>query len=328
MGANVKRAVQFSLLLLSIVASAACATILDVDIEGKRRPLESEVESGADGGDATGKDAGDDSGFDRNWSTWRINGLDAFPTSYQPDGDVVCDSDTLLCWPEVPVDTPVTWRNAEATCSALRVGNHDDWRVPTRIELLSIVAFGHIPTFKDYFLGPAREYWTATPYVEDPSTAWSVDFTRGQPYPRATDEGHYVRCVRNGRTDKPNDGEHRFVMTAGTGTVFDRVTNLTWQKDSVPMRSFLDTRKYCQLLNIDGIVNFEVPLVHELFTLVDDRRSNPALAPSFGASGGDRVWSLTPGDSAGNEYFTLDETTGGTMLVTATDLAAVRCVHR
>lgn len=342
MNVNVKRAVHLSFPFLACIASmasvtcVACAAILDVDFEGKRRTSQTPAESAEGGADPaseggqTGQasqDAGDESGFDRNWSTWWIHGLDAFPANYTPDGDVVCDNDTALCWPVSPFDTPVSWKDAEATCSNLRVGNSDRWRVPTRIELLSIVAFGFTPTFKSYFTGPATDYWTATPYVEDPSAAWSIDFARGQPYPAASAEAHHVRCVRGGRST-PNDAEHRFVVTSGSGTVIDTVTNLTWQRDSVPARSFLDARKYCQLLSINGIVDFEVPHMHELFTIVDDRRSNPALSPAFATSGGDRVWSMTPGDSTGNEYFTLDETMGGTSLVTATELAAVRCVHR
>jgi hypothetical protein len=85
------------------------------------------------------------------------------------------------------------------------------WRLPTLAELQSIVldfactktscSCGANPCIDSTF-GPTQSirYWSATSYVPDPDTAWSVGFSNGSvdTYNDDWAGGHYVRAVRGG----------------------------------------------------------------------------------------------------------------------------------
>ena len=56
---------------------------------------------------------------------------------------------------------------------------HRDWRIPNVKELQSIVDYGQVsPAIDPTFPGPtaAAFYWSATTVVDEPSSAWLVDF--------------------------------------------------------------------------------------------------------------------------------------------------------
>ncbi len=117
---------------------------------------------------------------------------------------VVTDSKTRLMWPNV-VDNGQShnWTSALAYCDGFIHAGHEDWRVPTAKELLTIVKEGgSAPHIDTVLFGntPKLGHWTSTPYQPDPSQAWFVDFNAAasglvghdmttSPYP--------VRCVRD-----------------------------------------------------------------------------------------------------------------------------------
>jgi hypothetical protein len=62
------------------------------------------------------------------------------------------------------------------TIRALRIGGHDDWYLPSRLE--SLVAFGELkgnPAFDFEF----DWYWTSTQNASDPACAWCQNFGYG-----------------------------------------------------------------------------------------------------------------------------------------------------
>lgn len=103
---------------------------------------------------------------------------------FRCDGGIVTDQKTGLQWSQDDVaEADLNWSDANAACQALRLGGHDDWRLPTRAELINLVDeerhepaidIGSFPSCK------SRAYWTATPYAASPSAcAWAVYFGGG-----------------------------------------------------------------------------------------------------------------------------------------------------
>jgi Protein of unknown function (DUF1566) len=86
-------------------------------------------------------------------------------------------------------------------CAHLNLGGHCDWRLPTRIELISIVDF---TTWNPAINGsvfpgtPSQPFWTASPYLVNGAVgyAWGVTFLDGSTSSFAAGQTNYVRCVR------------------------------------------------------------------------------------------------------------------------------------
>jgi hypothetical protein len=115
------------------------------------------------------------------------------PTSYSWANDgTVKDNVTGLIW---TVDTApeALPENAAETCKALQ----DGWRLPTLIELLSIVDYGRSKPSIDAsaFPGTLSNFYCTSTKMDDVSNAYfGVDFTTGMSSPM---QGAYpFRCVR------------------------------------------------------------------------------------------------------------------------------------
>ena len=88
------------------------------------------------------------------------------------------------------------------------------------------------------------------------------------------------------------------------GTVTDTDTNLMWQKDTAPDKyAWEKAVKYCRELELGGHNDWRLPTVHELHSIIDYSRINPATDPIFGAKSS-YYWSFTPyaGDPDGAWY--------------------------
>ncbi len=86
--------------------------------------------------------------------------------------------------------------------NALGLCGVDDWRLPTRKELLSIVDNSRFEPAIDTNLFPqalSARYWTSSPYADQEGSAWHVYFQYGEVYPDSKSQSHHVRLVR-GRT--------------------------------------------------------------------------------------------------------------------------------
>jgi hypothetical protein len=148
---------------------------------------------------------------DPNWAEWPMpNGpVDVAagapnPMTYTANGDgTVTDNVTKLTWQE-PLRTAASqtlnFSSAQAYCASLTLGGHGGWRLPSQIELLSLVDFGiaspapmiDAAAFPNT---PAGLTWSSTVYAGN--TVYGVDFT-SNPGVGADDVTvmHLVRCVR------------------------------------------------------------------------------------------------------------------------------------
>ena len=128
---------------------------------------------------------------DLSWAQWPMpNGATDVaagapnPFAYAVSGDgVVTDEITGLMWQQSVSTTLRTWTDALATCSTLTLAGHDDWRVPTEIEIISLVdgSAASGPTIDaTAFTGtPEGYYWSSLPMADSPANAWLVDFITG-----------------------------------------------------------------------------------------------------------------------------------------------------
>ncbi len=89
---------------------------------------------------------------------------------------------------------------AEATCAALDLGGHTDWRLPTIEELFALADRSKVRPAIDTNAFPDTKsdwYWSSTVHASDSSCAWFVSFSFGLAnlYHRG-DDGAFVRAVR------------------------------------------------------------------------------------------------------------------------------------
>jgi len=78
----------------------------------------------------------------------------------------------------------------------------EDWRLPTKRELLSIVDNGRFKPASDTRFFPntlSAHYWSSTPYSEQEESAWQVYFLYGEASLNIKSENNHIRLIR-GRT--------------------------------------------------------------------------------------------------------------------------------
>ena len=114
---------------------------------------------------------------------------------------ILNDPATNLMWEDTKhaEDGQVTYLEANSYCKALKLGGHDDWRVPTLKELLSIVDYKrHEPaTLKEFKrVDQDKLYWSTTEYAGKSTEFWGVVFENGETDSASAIYSRRVRCVR------------------------------------------------------------------------------------------------------------------------------------
>ena len=125
---------------------------------------------------------------------------------------VVTDNQTTLEWQDDYSDNEgniklTDWIVAIDYCEALTLNGKDDWRLPNKKELLSIVDYGtYDPAISSVFeKTTSGNYWSSTTYATYTNYAWVINFYHGSPdsYAKVVNDGvysdYYVRCVRAGQ---------------------------------------------------------------------------------------------------------------------------------
>lgn len=114
--------------------------------------------------------------------------------------NVIEDTATGLYWQDDNDAQSVekSWSEAKTYCANLSLDGHDDWRLPSYNELLSIVDYNRydpaiVPVFENT---ASNDYWSSSAYVDDSSDAWYVDFKSGFTYNSVKSSSSHVRCVR------------------------------------------------------------------------------------------------------------------------------------
>ena len=230
--------------------------------------------------------------------------------TYTPTADTVFDSVTMLTWQRAAgPDAFPSSTSAEGYCSSLSLAGHDDWRLPTQLELVTILDYGRESPAMDtdaFFPSPAG--------TVDTNCLWSSSVARGDLAGTVCPESgltaaafvasNYARCVRGAA---PSSG---YVVRGGGATALDMKTGLEWQRAldarKIPWEAALS---YCRGLRLAGACDWRVPSIKELLTIVEDSTASPPVdAVAFPGAPTDPLWSSTltkgsPGD--GDEWVVL-----------------------
>ena len=113
---------------------------------------------------------------------------------------VVLDLITGLQWQQAVDEGAFAWAEAGAYCSNLTLGG-GGWRLPTRIELMSLVDYtspNPVIDMSAFPETPADYFWSSSIYAGDAMSAWNVNFkfSDGMADKSEMIKPHRVRCVR------------------------------------------------------------------------------------------------------------------------------------
>lgn len=305
--------------LATAIVLAGCRAVLGIDED---RPIlaESDAAESRDGasgpsadgaaspdGSQVGKDAGSLEGgieggvvaADRRFALYPLPPADAETTGYAIGSDTAKDLTTGLEWERGGIPQLMqTWAAARDRCEGLTLAGASDWRVPTRIEVLTILDYVRFPTQVDIptfwpGVGAVGSMWTAS--VTAAGARYTVDWktlrvgTTGD----AT-QNLASLCVRGGPETSP---AARYEIDSAVAR--DVRTGLVWERGA-PSTAMTqaDAAKRCADfgLALDG-KTWRLPDVRELVSLIDETRSNgPLVDPIFSVASSPVYWSATPGD--------------------------------
>lgn len=205
---------------------------------------------------------------------------------------VVLDRVTGLMWQRTIEAQQLSFADAKEHCAQLVLAGYDDWRLPSRLELVSILDTSRtqpaidVSSFPDT---PSDWFWSSTA-AADGKAAWYVYFYFGYPNTDLVSNLFSVRCVRTAES-RASISQHYDVRA---DTVRDLGTGLTWQRAVADQRlSFDAARSYCEGLDLAGAQGWRVPSLPELLTLIDDRVEDAPMIDraAFPDTPGEAFWS-------------------------------------
>jgi hypothetical protein len=253
------------------------------------------------------------------------------PASYDTGTPgVVLDDVTGLVWqePPDPAQTMVTWSAAQTYCQGLSVAGQGSFRLPSILELLSILDYTVDSGLPPAFSAPAAS-WSSTPYLGVGGDAWTVVFGNGGfALFKPTTSTFAARCVSAGNTAAGG-------YSTANGTVLDTATGLTWESGFGGPDTWDDAVTYCSC-NTPALPcgGWRLPSIKELATLVDFDQISPAIDPAaFPGTPVDFFWSSSRFAPAGGTSAWYLDFTGGNVAygmasgVGTGDAYRVRCVR-
>jgi hypothetical protein len=206
------------------------------------------------------------------------------PASYKVNTDqTVTDNITKLTW-EGLVDNRVVPQSEAARYCAEKDSSKGPWRLPTLLELMSLVDFtvsGPGPTISAMFPDrPAQWFWTSSRGPCGVRKGWYVDFARGDAHQAADDDPNALLRVRCVRGAPPNCPSTRYSFgDGGNETVHDATTGLTWSRavEVAQDLSWSDATAFCPTLG----TGWRLPSPAELESIVDLTQQDPAIDGSI-----------------------------------------------
>lgn len=118
--------------------------------------------------------------------------------------NAVLDRETGLVWEQSPSTSTFIWEAAQFHCNELGTGGRMGWRLPTLQDLASLVDRSvspgpRLPSGHPFSNVQSSDYWSATVFATDTSSAWVVDFFNGFVVLQGKIGSHFAWCVRGGQ---------------------------------------------------------------------------------------------------------------------------------
>jgi Protein of unknown function (DUF1566) len=240
------------------------------------------------------------------------------PQSFALSQELAIDEVTGLVWERSGSNEPMTWADASARCAALSLEGQSDFRIPTRIEWLSVLAPQASPSvdasvFRDT---AANYYWSASPRGE--LSFYAVYLGSAEVAVVGRDgAGSYSRCVRGG----PAPASIPQLTRTADGVV-DAATQLIWFS---PSSSQLDAPSAAAMCTDRS---GRLPSLAELASIVDESRApayDPNLFPELEPM---HTWTSTTRFVGELQHWTVDLADGTALADTLpNDRAQVLCVR-
>jgi hypothetical protein len=145
--------------------------------------------------------------LDPEWAEWPVPNSPADVAAGAPNlekytdngDDTITDNVTQLMWQKTAPSTVYSQTDAATHCSTLTQAGYDDWRLPTEMELVSLIDFGSASPCMDtrYFPNASSDaFWSSTPSSASGALAWGVTFLNGSIGTNAIALPYGARCVR------------------------------------------------------------------------------------------------------------------------------------
>ena len=209
------------------------------------------------------------------------------------DGGLVHDNLTGAAWSRDanPAEFPLTWDEAQAYVAEMarqRVHGRDDWQLPNRQLLFSLVSHETINPvlppnhpFENVFTG---YYWSDDTCARLKDQAWYVHMGGGRVH-RGMKHGSYmVWPVSAGNLGNQPEASLSAARLSVTPTgIYDSATGLTWRRDAGIAQTAItwpEALATIDRLNRDGdsgATDWRLPGIRELASLVDLETHSPAL---------------------------------------------------
>jgi hypothetical protein len=118
----------------------------------------------------------------------------------------VLDKETGLVWERSPAALGSGWDTARKVCTALTTGGHKGWRLPSIVELTSVIDLSvaapgpTLPPGHPFLTVEGFYYWSATTETGLADNVWGVGFGTGNVLARdkLCDDCPRTWCVRGG----------------------------------------------------------------------------------------------------------------------------------
>ena len=198
---------------------------------------------------------------------------------------IVRDSQTELDWEVKSFDSSderffkrlMTWeefKNYVGYLNEISYGGFNDWRVPSKHELRSLVNYAGInPAYQKEFFKSVTpdDYWCGeNPFGPRPDCAWVMNLNVGSTTAKNQTLQSYGLAVRGKKIPSPQE---RF-RDNGDGTITDNYLKLMWQKEPNGRASYAQVMEMLPNFELAGHRDWRLPTMHELSSIFDDSYSN------------------------------------------------------
>jgi hypothetical protein len=244
--------------------------------------------------------------------------LSALPhaASYVVSDDLVHDQVTGLLWERHSSSVYMTWQQAHAHCADLELGGDNEFRLPRRIELVSVLDESQLSRMDPVFVEPIADYhWTSSLASFVQGSAYTLYFGAGETTIASADPGRaLVRCVAG---EVLSLTPHFQVTEQG---VSDRGTGLNWERQVGVASTWQVAHERCVAQQR------RLPSLRELQSIVDESAHEPAIdAEVFPDTPAQAFWT---GSTRGAEPWTVHFADGKTYANrSASEKLVSRCVR-